>query len=141
MKRLRRFGAPLFAAANRKVLARPPAKWRDLTFLKLTKTNRGWATWEDWFARVGGPEVAPHYYGLDNYVYLLEAAAAGRGIALGWRGMIERYTDTGSLIRLGEGFVSFDRPLYAVLAPRARGRVAAHRCLQFLEKIGQEAQA
>ncbi len=124
--------APHFAAAHRSVLDRAVSDWGDLTFLELTKPNRGWASWQDWFAQVGRPARAPQVYGFDNYVYLLEAAAAGRGLALGWRGMIERYTDAGSLIVLTSGFLAFDRPLYAFIPPRAKARPTARTCLAFL---------
>ncbi len=54
--------------------------------------------------------------GLGNYVYLLEATAAGRGLALGWRGLIERYLEVGTLgSSLFETEPAFDAPLYAVL--------------------------
>ena len=124
--------APHYAAAVRDVLGRGVRAWGGLTLLRLTKPNLGWATWDDWFQRMGAPERAPHSLGFENYLYLLEAAAAGRGIALGWRGLIERYLEAGSLVPLSEGYAEFDRPFYAVLAARARDRPVARACLAFL---------
>ena len=69
--------------------------------------------------------------GFDNYVYMLEAAAAGRGLALGWRGMVERYLEAGSLVLAAEGFTEFGGACYAVLTRRGRERPAARRCLSF----------
>lgn len=51
----------------------------------------------------GRPEASPRYLGFNSYAYVLEAAIAGRGIALGWRGFIERHLDTGSLVVLVDG--------------------------------------
>ncbi len=123
--------SPVFAETHKAVLSRQVVDWADVPFLKLTKRNQGWATWDDWFGRVGAPRATPGYVGVENYVYLLEAAAAGRGLALGWRGMIERYLEAGSLVPAAERFVEFDRPFYAVLTRRGRDRPAARKCLSF----------
>ena len=44
----------------------------------------------------------------DNYSYLLEAAATGRGIMLGWRHFIEQRIDSGALIKLTDSFIEFN---------------------------------
>ena len=128
--------APHYASTHRGVLEQGVAGWGDLTFLELTKPNAGWATWDDWFARAGAPDPTPTFVSFENYLYLLEAAASGRGLALGWRGLIERYLEAGSLVPAGTGavadFIEYDRPLYALLAPRAREHAAARACLAFL---------
>ena len=128
--------SPVFAAANEADLSRGPAAWGGLPFLKLTKPNRGWATWEEWFARAGAPAAAPRYLWFDNYVYLLEAAAAGRGLALGWRGLTERYQEAGSLTAVTAEAVTFERGLHALLTRRGRDRPAARACLAFLRAAG-----
>lgn len=105
-----------------------------LPFLKLTKQNYGWATWNDWFERRGGPDQSPRYISFDNYVYLLEAAAAGRGLALGWRGLIERHLENGTLVALTTGDERFERALQARLSASGRQRELARRCLALLRK-------
>lgn len=128
--------SPGFRNRNNAVLSGPVSGWGGLTFLNLTKRNRGWANWEDWFDRVGHPGTAVATVGLDNYVYLLEAATAGKGLALGWKGMVERYLEAGSLVPIGPEAISFDHPLHAVLTPGGRDRVSARRALAFFGDAG-----
>ena len=124
--------SPAFAEEHKACLSGPVESWGALPFLQLTKENRGWATWEDWFRRAGRPERPLRGPSFDNYVYLLEAAAAGRGLALGWRGLIERYLEAGSLVTPREGFVECDRSLVARLTRQGRQRGLARRCLDLL---------
>ena len=125
--------APSFAARHEAVLAQAPTAWRALPFLQLAKPNLGWATWEDWLSRADAAQLKPRYLRFDNYVYLLEAAAAGRGLALGWRGLIERYIEMDALTVVGDGrFERFDRALYLRLTRRGRERAAARVCFAHL---------
>ena len=125
--------SPAYAMEHGETLAGPVAGWSGLTFLDLLRPNEGWATWEDWFAAAGQPTGTPRRLGLDSYTYALEAAAAGHGIALGWRRFIERFLEDGTLIALGEGFVEFDRAFYGVLTAKGRRKPLARRCLAFFE--------
>lgn len=124
--------SPAFAERHREILDGPLSAWSSLTLLDLTRRNRGWASWADWFARFGEPDGACPRLGFDNYVYLLEAAAAGRGLALGWRGLIDRYLDNGNLVVATQQWADFERPLYARLTARGRMRPAARACLRHL---------
>ncbi|MYC67248.1 MAG: LysR family transcriptional regulator [Acidobacteriia bacterium] len=124
--------SPAYAAAHEQTLAGPVAGWSELTLLDLLP-NQGWATWEDWFAAAGTPAGAPRRLGLDSYIYVLEAAAAGQGVALGWRRYIERFLEAGTLVALGAGFVESDRGLYAVLTAKGRRKALARRCLACFE--------
>ena len=125
--------SPAYAAEHERILAGPVAGWSGLTLLDLLRPNEGWATWEDWFAVAGHPDGTPRRLGLDSYAYVLESAAAGHGVALGWRQLIERFLEAGTLVALGEGFVEFDRALYAVLTAKGRRKPLARRCLAFFE--------
>ncbi len=125
--------SPSFFAAHQDILLGDIAGWSELPFLKLTKPNLGWATWEEWLTAVGTPGVAPVFQRFDNYVYLLEAAAAGRGLALGWQGLVERYFNHRTLMPLSDNPVSFDRALVAVPTRRGRTRRTSDRFLEFLE--------
>ena len=116
-------------------LAGPVAGWSGLTFLDLLRPNEGWATWEDWFAVAGHPDGAPRRLGFDTYTYVLEAAAAGHGIALGWRYFIERALDAGALVALGDGFVEFDNAYYDVLTEKGRRKPLARKCLAFFHRL------
>ena len=126
--------SPGYAAAHAETLKQPVKLWGDLTFLDIIRPNLGWASWEDWFRVVGRPQVSPRYRGFDSYAYLLQAAAAGDGIALGWIYFIERYLEDGTLIPLTEDFVEFGNRYCGYLTERGRSRAIAHQCLSFFEK-------
>jgi len=130
---VRPVAAPAFIERHREVLARAPAEWLGLPFLDLSKHNYGWATWQDWFVASAQPQLQPEFTYFGNYVYLLEAAAAGRGLALGWRGLIERHLQTGVLAPVVEDYVSFDRGIHALLTARGRGHPLAQ---QFMACLG-----
>lgn len=130
--------APEFAREHADALAKPASSWASLPFLQLGKPNTGWMTWEDWFASVGADDLSPDYTRFDNYVYLLESAAAGRGLALGWRGFIERYLSTGALQLVRDDYAEFDHGLFAVLSERGKRVVTASRCLEFLLAQGRK---
>ncbi len=69
-----------------------------LPLLNLGQPNYGWLTWGDWFERqsVDAPDLSSaRRFG--NYVYLLEAACAGAGVALAWRGLADAYIELGRL--------------------------------------------
>ena len=68
----------------------------------------------------GSPEHAPRYMGFDSYTYVLEAAVAGRGIALGWRHFIARYLESGTLVGLTDDFIEFDNHYCGVLTKQGR---------------------
>ncbi len=126
--------SPAYAATHAQTLAGPVAGWSGLTFLDLLRPSEGWASWEDWFAVAGRPDGAPRRLGFDSYTYVLEAAAAGHGIALGWRHFIERPLEAGALVALGDGFVEFDSAYYGVLTEKGRRKPLARRCLAFFDR-------
>ena len=128
--------SPAFAAAHAGTLAGPVAGWSGLTFLDLVLPNEGWASWEDWFAVAGRPDGAPRRLGFDCCTYVLEAAAAGHGIALGWRHFIERSLESGVLVALGDGFVETGNCYFAVLTEKGRRKPLARRCLAFFDRSG-----
>jgi LysR family glycine cleavage system transcriptional activator len=123
--------SPDFLRKHEAVLKGDTKHWAGFKLLELTRPNLGWATWETWFDRVGHPGSTLPTTGIGNYVYLLEAAAAGHGLALGWRGMIERYLDAGTLVAIRDHDELFDAPLFAVLTRQGREREAARACLGF----------
>ncbi|MYG66891.1 MAG: LysR family transcriptional regulator [Gammaproteobacteria bacterium] len=122
--------SPGFAAAHGEVLARPAGQWGSLPFLRLDRTPQGWSTWHDWFESAGYPDRTPDYTGLGDYLYLLEAAVAGAGLALGWRHFIERHLDAGTLVMAAGGYVETGRCLFGRLTERGRPWPAARRCLE-----------
>lgn len=131
--------SPAYADEHAEALAGPVAGWSQLTLLDLLRPSDGWATWEDWFAVAGHPAGTPRRLGLDTSTYVLEAAAAGAGIALAWRHFIERFLEAGTLVTLGDRCVKFDRAYYGVLTEKGRRKPLARRCLEFFEMDHQAA--
>ncbi len=129
--------SPGYAAANADILNGPVNGWGALTLLDFAPPDRRWASWEDWFAVVGSPDLAPGYVGLDSYTHVVEAAVAGRGIALGRRYYIERYLDTGALVTLADGFVEFENYLYGLLTEKGRAKPFARRSLAFFDEAAR----
>lgn len=59
-------------------------------------------TWERWFARCGmaGPRIGESDI-YDAYPFLLQAVREGKGVALGWRFLVERLVEEGALVQVG----------------------------------------
>lgn len=104
--------------------------------LELKKQNFGWTSWADW------KDAHPNYHRLkvsqafDSYVYLLEAAANGEGLALGWRGFVERHLERGQLVEMPCSWHSRDTRIYARLTRFGRYNAKARACLSLLENLG-----
>ncbi len=130
--------SPGFAATHADVLARPVQEWSSIPFLRLARAAPYWATWHDWFESAGYPAPPPRYTGIEDYVYLLEAAIAGQGLALGWRHFIDQHIDSGALVTVTDGFIELDRGCFARFTERGRLRPVAHRCLEALGSLTQE---
>ena len=124
--------APAFIAEHKALLSSNPVEWQSLPFLDLSKYNYGWATWQDWFAASDTPDIQPEYTYFGNYVYLLEAAAAGKGLGLGWQRLIERHLQNGVLEPLVDNYATFDRGIYAILTARGRGHPLAQQFMECL---------
>ena len=75
--------------------------------------DSGFLTWERWFARcnLAMPRRArANLY--DAYPFLLRAAQDGDGVALGWRYLVERMIDDGSLVQVGPSVRNRDCAYY-----------------------------
>ena len=123
--------SPDFAAANRDVLRQPVKEWGVMPFLSYARPSRGWATWDDWFGAFGRPEPPPEYTDYEDYMYLIDACAAGRGLAVSWRALADRLIDSGALVTAVDRVLPLPHPLYAWLTNRGRSNSAARQCLEF----------
>lgn len=128
--------SPAYYQQQRHILEQGVERWSGLPFLELSKRNYGWATWDDWFEQNGLPGFQAEYQYFNNYVYLLEAAAAGKGIALGWRGLIDRHLESGVLVDTGLEYMESDRAIHAVLTEFGRDKPLARMCLSCLSSLG-----
>ncbi len=127
--------SPEFAEQHKAILSGPVSDWQSLPLLGMEVPNRGWATWNDWLRNKGIERSTVHPVNFENYVYLLEAAADGRGIALGGRGLVERYLASNRLIALTDTHYETDRALYAVLTERGESSSEARYCLNQLATL------
>ena len=128
---LRPVCSPRYAETHAEVLSQPVSFWGGLTFLHMIRRRPGWASWNDWFRVVGRPDAAPRFKGFDSYAYVLEAAAAGHGIALGWRHFIERRLENGTLVPITDDYIEFRSRYCGFLTEQGRNRAVAHKCLEF----------
>lgn len=127
--------SPAFYQRHRHILEQKAGAWRELPFLELSKRNYGWSTWDDWLVENGLSDFQPEYQYFNNYVYLLDAAAAGKGIALGWRGLADRHIESGVLVDIGLEYTEFDRAIHAVLTEFGRDKPLARACLSCLSSL------
>lgn len=123
--------SPSYAEKHADIVRGPVAQWGSLTFLRHARPSRGWATWEDWFEVAGRPHPVPHYLNYTSYVYMIDAACAGHGIALGRRAFLGRYLDMGVLVTLQDSFVELDIACYIKLTEHGRRHIHARQCLDF----------
>ena len=126
--------SPEYATKHTETLKGSVSGWSGLAFLEPGLPNRGWASWEDWFQAVGYPEPQPRFTSFDNYVYSLEAAVAGQGIALGWRIFVDQHLETGALVALGDGYIERDNHFCGMLSEQGRLRPIASKCLSLLQR-------
>jgi LysR family transcriptional regulator, glycine cleavage system transcriptional activator len=79
------------------------------TLLHLNYVEPSWIDWPDWFIRKGiSRHVSLHKQQFSNYALLIQAAIDGRGIALGWRRLIDPILAKGQLVQLGEGMPALE---------------------------------
>jgi DNA-binding transcriptional LysR family regulator len=86
-----------------------------------------WLTWAGWFSRhgIGRPRRSGEL-GLNTYEFVVQAALAGQGVALGWRPLIDPHLASGALVALGAE-ITIEGTGYWIEAP---GPVsAAHQAL------------
>lgn len=127
--------APEFKERHSKDLSAPSSHWQGFELLDMATPNRGWANWDDWFAATGVSTSSCATTSFNNYVYLLEACASGRGLALGARGMVDTYLSNGRLVQAYDDYKEYDRGFYALLTERGRSKGAARRCLEALADL------
>ncbi len=89
--------------------------------LALEDDHWDWMTWRVWLTE-NGVDLATEHHGMtiNHYPLVLQAAAAGHGIALGWRYLVDDYLADGRLVRpLGDLSVTTGAG-YHLLSPLAR---------------------
>ena len=70
--------------------------------LHMEADGRPWLSWAEWMGAFGRRlDPTPRRVVLNNYPTVLQQAIAGRGVALGWRGIVDTLLDDGVLVEVG----------------------------------------
>ena len=125
------FCSPGYAEACADILNGPVAGWGGVTFFALPACEEGGPSWERWFEAAGRPATAPRYAVAGSHAHALEEAVAGRGLVLGFRHLIGRHVEAGTLVMQGGGFVETGRCFHAVLTEKGREKPSSRACLAF----------
>jgi LysR family glycine cleavage system transcriptional activator len=84
----------------------------EAAFVHMDDGDRPWMTWSDWLADFGITlRRQPGRVLWHNYPMVLQQALAGRGVALGWRPLIDDLVDGDALVVVGPE-VSSERGYY-----------------------------
>lgn len=83
---------------------------RDMPLLHKDVDDPRWPNWKSW-SRVLSvqPSDFPISFRYNNYPLIVEAAIAGQGLCLGWKGLITQFIEEGKLIALGPKLTSSER--------------------------------
>ncbi|MEM7068056.1 MAG: LysR family transcriptional regulator [Pseudomonadota bacterium] len=137
-ERVRPLCSPNVLEAHRTAFSRSPDEWPKIPLLDINKPNEGWTSWREWLEFQNVEPDRFEYRFMTNYVYLLEAAAAGQGIILGWQGLVDRYVENGSLVAVSDSYFETEHALCVNLTRNGRNNPAARRCLEFLTNKNSE---
>jgi DNA-binding transcriptional LysR family regulator len=82
--------------------ASAPAELQHVPLVHMDDGDRPWMTWHDWLGSFGlAFPPQPGRVLFQNYPMVLQQALAGRGVALGWRPLIDDLVDGGALVVVG----------------------------------------
>ena len=128
--------SPTFIRRFERLLGRHPRHWAEVPRLDAIHNGAVWAEWATWFsAHDCDPPKAPTEP-FDDYLSLLDAAANGAGMAIGWNGFVNAYLESGQLVRVKDNWLRTHIGLYAVLTQVGSGNRNAARCLARLATLG-----
>lgn len=83
---------------------------RGIPLLHKDVDDPRWPNWKSWSSAMGvQPSEFPVSFRYNNYPLIVEAAIAGQGLCLGWKGLITPFIDEGKLIALGPALKSPER--------------------------------
>lgn len=85
-----------------------------------------WFTWSTWLATQGlSREPAQGDLGLNTYGFVIQAALAEQGIALGWIGLVDAHLASGTLVAVGPEVARENCGYWLVTSPSATPAVNA----------------
>ena len=151
---------PAFAVEHGLHAESTPAEIHEVPFINMDDGDAPWMARADWLA-AGGVELQrqPGRVLFQNYPMVVQQALIGRGVALGWRGLIDELVDGGALTVVGPEVTSAARttssgrrivdrsrptPWSPGFAPRLRAdrprwsaRYPHHRCTRAISRTGK----
>jgi len=112
---------------------------RSLPLLHMDSQDPRWLDWAEWGVLAGfeAPAEPPRFL-YHNYPLLLHAAIEGKGLALGWRGLVDDAVQEGTLVALGPVIERPDRGYILCTAFSARALLQAI-VEWFLRELGTDA--
>jgi DNA-binding transcriptional LysR family regulator len=117
-----------------------PADLLDAPLLHMDEGDKPWLTWPGWFRAVDvGTRPPPADVVYNNYPLVLQAVLAGRGVALGWRPLVDEPVRQGVLVPVGPAVVNETLGYYLTWPDRepAAG-LAPDLCAWFDARVGAE---
>ena len=94
--------SPALLAARSEVQTATPAALLAAPLLHMDEGDKPWLTWRDWFRAQGVAATPPRPDVIyNNYPLVLQEALAGKGVALGWRPLIDAPVAQGGLRPVG----------------------------------------
>ncbi len=127
--------SPTFVRRFERLLGRHPRHWAEVPRLDAKPNDETWAGWRTWFsAHDCDPPKAPTE-SFDDYRDLLDAAAGGAGMGIGWNGFVNPYLESGRLVRIQDNWLRTHNGLYAILTQAGSGNRNATRCLAKLASV------
>ena len=127
--------SPAFVKASRRILGGHPRNWTGIARLVLPSRGQKWATWSTWFrAHDCDPPEAPTRP-FENYQFLLASAVDGEGIAIGWKGFVDRKIESGELVGVGRDWLRTGIGLYASLTKAGRRNPYSTQCMRCLADL------
>ena len=98
--------------------------------LHMDATDRPWMSWGDWLGWFDLALTTRRRVVYNTYPAVIQQALAGRGVALGWRGVIDQYLTDGLLVPVGPS-VSTDRS-YCLAWPQGRRTPAVDAVIRWM---------
>lgn len=104
-----------------------------LPLLQLRKEGQNCMTWTEWLRAARSKEAPSEPVQIyNNYVYLLDAACEGKGLALGWRRYVDGYLKDGRLVEPLAKRVRASRGCYIQIVPHGRENPLAAKAIEWL---------
>jgi putative choline sulfate-utilization transcription factor len=99
-----------------------PERFAATPLLHLEATGKPrWLTWASWLAAHGVKRPpAQGDLGLNTYGFVIQAALAEQGVALGWRGLVDHHLEQGTLVSIGPEVTREDRGYWLIPSPTAK---------------------